>query len=274
MLEFIPKFTILDFIDILIVAFLIYRVLIYLSRTKALRILLGLLVIILISVVAKILNLYTLSFIFNNFITIGIFALIVIFQPEVRRLLAKIGERQFGIFSSKQEAEKVIEEIVRASARMSEDRIGALIVIEREIKVDNYVDAGTVLDAKVSKELIVSIFWPGTPLHDGAIIVKSDRIYKAGTFLPLTLNPNLPQTIGTRHRAGIGITEETDAVAVIVSEETGAISVSYSGKLIKEINPQKLRKMLTGLLVRKVTKKTLKDIILDIIRGRDLETAI
>ncbi len=274
MLKFIPKFTILDLIDILIVSFLIYRVLIYLSRTKALRILFGIMFILLISVVAKLLNLYTLSFIFNNFITIGIFALIVIFQPEVRRILAKIGERQFGIFTSRQEAERVIDEIVRACARMSEDRIGALMVIEREINVDNYIDAGTVIDAKLSKELIVTVFWPGTPLHDGAVIIKGDRIQKAGAFLPLSLNPNLPQTVGTRHRAGIGITEETDAVAVIVSEETGAISVSYSGKLVKEVAPQKLRKMLTGLLVRKVERKSFKDIILDLIRGKTIETGI
>jgi len=274
MLKFIPKFTILDLIDILIVSFLIYRVLIYLSRTKALRILFGIMFILLISVVAKLLNLYTLSFIFNNFITIGIFALIVIFQPEVRRILAKIGERQFGIFTSRQEAERVIDEIVRACARMSEDRIGALMVIEREINVDNYIDAGTVIDAKLSKELIVTVFWPGTPLHDGAVIIKGNRIQKAGAFLPLSLNPNLPQTVGTRHRAGIGITEETDAVAVIVSEETGAISVSYSGKLVKEVAPQKLRKMLTGLLVRKVERKSFKDIILDLIRGKTIETGI
>jgi diadenylate cyclase len=144
---------------------------------------------------------------------------------------------------------KALEEAKKAY-KFGEVPIGALIVIEMEIDVDNYIESGTVLDAKVSKELLITIFWPGTPLHDGAVVVKKNRIYKAGAFLPLTLNPNLPQTVGTRHRAAIGISEETDAVTVVVSEETGAISVSYSGKLIKDIDPQKLKKVLTGLLIR------------------------
>lgn len=254
MLSFIPRITLWDLIDILVVAFLIYRVFIYLSQTRAIQILIGLLAVLLLSVVAKVLHLYTLSFIFNNLLTIGIFALIVIFQPEIRRILARIGEKQFGIFASEEEAERVIEEIVRACATMSEDRIGALLVIEREVNLDNYVESGTLIDGKVSQELLVTLFWPGTPLHDGATIIRKDRIYKAGAFLPLSLNPNLPQTIGTRHRAAIGITEETDAVAVVVSEETGSISLSYSGKLIKNLDPAKLKKVLKGLLVKKVER--------------------
>jgi len=253
-LSFIPRITLWDLIDILVVAFLIYRVFIYLSQTRAIQILIGLLAVLLLSVVAKVLHLYTLSFIFNNLLTIGIFALIVIFQPEIRRILARIGEKQFGIFASEEEAERVIEEIVRACATMSEDRIGALLVIEREVNLDNYVESGTLIDGKVSQELLVTLFWPGTPLHDGATIIRKDRIYKAGAFLPLSLNPNLPQTIGTRHRAAIGITEETDAVAVVVSEETGSISLSYSGKLIKNLDPAKLKKVLKGLLVKKVER--------------------
>ena len=251
MLEFLPKVTLWDAVDVLIVALLIYKVLTYLSQTRAIQVLIGIFIILVLSVVAKLLHLYTLSFILNNLLTIGILALIVIFQPEIRRILARIGESQFGIGSSQEEAEKVIEEIVRATAQMSEDRIGALIVIEREIDLDNYVDSGTVIDGELSKELLITIFWPGTPLHDGATIVRKERIYKAGAFLPLTLNPSLPQTIGTRHRAAIGITEESDAIAVVVSEETGAVSVAYSGKLIKNLDPQKLKKVLKGLLVKK-----------------------
>ncbi|MEO2083717.1 MAG: diadenylate cyclase CdaA [Desulfurobacteriaceae bacterium] len=255
MLESVPQLGFWDIVDILIVAFLIYRILLYLSETRALQILVGLLLLLVLSVIAKFFHLYTLSFIFNNFITIGIFALLVIFQPEIRRILARIGEKQFGIFSSEEEAEKVIEEIVRACAVMSEDRIGALIVIEREVNLDNYIESGTVVNGEISKELLITIFWPGTPLHDGATIVRKNRLYKAGSFLPLSLNPNLPQTVGTRHRAAIGITEETDAVAVTVSEETGTISVSYSGKLIKNLDPPKLKKVLKGLLVRKSEEK-------------------
>ena len=255
MLETIPKITLWDVIDILIVAFLIYRIFVYLSETRAIQILIGLLMLLIFSVIAKFFHFYTLSFIFNNLITIGIFALLVIFQPEIRRILARIGEKQFGSFSSEEEAEKVIEEIVRASASMSEDRIGALIVIERDINLDNYVEAGTIIDGNVSKELLITIFWPGTPLHDGATIIRRDKIYKAGAFLPLSLNPNLPQTVGTRHGAAIGITEETDAVVVVISEETGAVSVSYTGKLIKNLDPQKLKKVLKGLLVKKPSER-------------------
>ncbi|WP_457680950.1 diadenylate cyclase CdaA [Thermovibrio sp.] len=251
MLSFIPKITLWDLIDIFVVAFLIYRLFLFLSQTRAIQILIGLLVILILSVIAKVLHLYTLSFIFNNFLTIGIFALIVIFQPEIRRILARLGEKQFGVFSSEEEAEKVIEEIVRACAKMSEDRIGALLVIEREIDLDNYIESGTLIDGKVSQELLITIFWPGTPLHDGASIIRKDRVYKAGAFLPLSLNPNLPQTIGTRHRAAIGITEETDAIAVVVSEESGGVSISYSGKMVKNLDPQKLKKVLKGLLIRR-----------------------
>jgi diadenylate cyclase len=254
-LETFPRLTFWDVLDILIVAFLFYKVFTYLAETRAIQILVGLFVLLVLSVFAKFLHLYALSFIFNNLLTIGIFALIIIFQPEIRRILARIGEKQFGVFSSVEEAEKVIEEIVRACATMSEDRIGALIVIEREINVDNYVESGTVVNGEVSKELLVTIFWPGTPLHDGAVTIKRNRIHKAGAFLPLSLNQSLPQTLGTRHRAAIGITEETDAVAVVVSEETGAVSVSYSGKLIKNLDPQKLKKVLKGLLVKKSPEK-------------------
>ncbi len=256
MLSLVPKFTFWDVVDILVVAFIFYRLFLFLSQTRALQILVGLLLILLLSVISKFLHLYTLSFILNNLITIGIFALVVIFQPEIRRILARIGEKHFGIFSSEEEAERVIDEIVRSCAEMSEKRIGALLVIEREINLENYVEAGTLIDGKVSKELLITIFWPGTPLHDGATIIRKDRVYKAGAFLPLSLNPNLPQVFGTRHRAAVGITEETDAISVIVSEESGAISVSYSGKLIKDIGPSKLRKVLKGLLIRKTEKRS------------------
>lgn len=254
MLGFIPKVGITDILDIILVASLIYWFLVNLSQTRVVQFLIGLLILLSFGVVAKLLHFYTLSFIFNSVITVGTFGAIVIFQPEIRKLLARIGEKQFGIYPE-EKFEKTIEEIVRAAAVMSEDRIGALVVIEREMNLDNYAEAGVKLNAEISKELLITVFWPGTPLHDGAVIVRENRIFKAGTFLPLTLNPNLPQTLGTRHRAAIGITEETDAVAVVVSEETGAISVSYSGKLIKNLDPQKLKKVLKGLLVKKAEER-------------------
>ena len=250
-----PGFSFRDAVDIFVVSFLIYRLLLFLSETRAWHMLVGIFLILLLSVLAKILNLHTLSFIFNSLLTIGIFAIFVIFQPEIRKILARLGEKQFGVFPSEEEAEKVMEEVVRACASMSEDRIGALIVFEREVNLDNYVESGTELNARVSKELLITLFWPGSPLHDGAVILRKDKIHKAGAFLPLSLNPHLPPTMGTRHRAGIGITEETDAVSVIVSEETGSISVAYSGKMIKNLDSQKLKRVLKALMVRKQKEK-------------------
>ncbi|WP_456397523.1 diadenylate cyclase CdaA [Desulfurobacterium sp.] len=272
MFNMLPQITIRDLIDISIVSFLIYRVLIYLSRTRAIQILFGIMTIVMLSVLARLFHLYTLSFLLNNVLTIGIFALIVIFQPEIRKLLARLGEGQMGLFAQKYEAEKVIDEIVRAAATMSEDKIGALIVIERDVKTDSYAEAGTEIDGEISKELLITIFWPGTPLHDGAVIVREDRIKKAGVFLPLTLNTKLPQVVGTRHRAAIGITEETDAIAVVVSEETGNISIAYHGKLIKNIEPQRLKRLLKSLLVKEVeTKNTVKALITTFLKGENVE---
>ncbi|SNR66714.1 diadenylate cyclase CdaA [Desulfurobacterium atlanticum] len=271
MFDFVPQITIRDIVDILIVAFLIYRVLVYLSKTRAIQILFGIMTIILISVVSKLLNLYTLSFLVNSVLTIGIFAIIVIFQPEIRKLLARLGEGQLGVFSKNYEAQRVVDEVTRAVVTMGKDKIGGLIVFERKVKTDAYTEAGTVIDAKVSKELLVTIFWPGTPLHDGAVIIKEDRIRKAGVFLPITLNTSLPQTVGTRHRAAIGITEETDCIAVVISEETGKISIAYHGKLIKNIEPQRLKRVLLSLLAQDTEKKSIKDVIVTFIKGGKVE---
>jgi len=271
MFDFFPQMTVRDIVDILIVAFLIYRVLVYLSKTRAIQILFGIMTIILISVVSKLLNLYTLSFLVNSVLTIGIFAIIVIFQPEIRKLLARLGEGQLGVFSKNYEAQRVVDEVTRAAVTMGEDRIGGLIVFERKVRTDAYTEAGTVIDAKVSKELLVTIFWPGTPLHDGAVIIKEDRIRKAGVFLPITLNTSLPQTVGTRHRAAIGITEETDCIAVVISEETGKISIAYHGKLIKNIEPQRLKRVLLSLLVQDTDRKSIKDVIVAFIKGGKVE---
>ncbi len=266
-----PEITVKSLIDIAIVAFLIYRLLLYLSKTRAMQILWGVVGLILLAAFAKLFKLYTLSFILNSLLAIGIFALIVIFQPEIRKLLAKLGEKQFGVFGVGREIERSIDETVRACARLSEDKIGALIVFEREVDTDGYTEAGTLLDANVSKELIITIFWPGTPLHDGAVIIRSDRLYKAGVFLPLSLNPKLPQSLGTRHRAAIGITEETDAIAVVISEETGDISVAYSGKLIKSMDLKKLRNLLRSFLVKEEEKKHWLKMLYDLLKGEGIE---
>jgi len=236
-----------DVIDILIVAVIIYYLLKFLIGTRGWQILIGIFFILSLWLLAKILQLRTVEWIFDNLWTIGIFLLIVVFQPEIRRGLAKIGETGIfrGLFLSRK---KVIDEVIRAATFMAERKIGALIVFERTIDLDNYTEGCVKLNADTSLELLISIFIPQTPLHDGAVIIRDQKIALARCFLPLTINPNIPKNIGTRHRAAIGITEETDAVALVVSEERGEISLAVDGKLYKGLDSLTLRNKLIDLL--------------------------
>ncbi|WP_457622667.1 diadenylate cyclase CdaA [Persephonella sp.] len=236
-----------DVIDILIVAVIIYYLLKFLIGTRGWQILIGIFFILSLWLLAKILQLRTVEWIFDNLWTIGIFLLIVVFQPEIRRGLAKIGETGIfrGLFLSRK---KVIDEVIRAATFMAERKIGALIVFERTIDLDNYTEGCVRLNADTSLELLISIFIPQTPLHDGAVIIRDQKISLARCFLPLTINPNIPKNIGTRHRAAIGITEETDAVALVVSEERGEISLAVDGKLYKGLDSLTLRNKLIELL--------------------------
>ncbi|WP_457625752.1 diadenylate cyclase CdaA [Persephonella sp.] len=249
-----------DLIDILLVAVLIYYLLKFIIGTRGLQILIGLFFLLFLWLIAKILHLTTIEWIFDNLWSIGIFILIVVFQPEIRRGLAKIGERglfRYSLLSKK----KAIDEIIRAATFLAERKIGALIVFERSIDLENYTEGCVKLNADISLELLISIFIPQTPLHDGAVIIRDQQIVSARCFLPLTINPNIPKNIGTRHRAGIGISEETDAVALIVSEERGEISLAVDGKLHRDLDPLTLRNMLIKLLEIEKTDfvdKTLK----------------
>jgi len=236
-----------DIIDILIVAVIIYYLLKFLIGTRGWQILIGIFFILSLWLLAKILQLRTVEWIFDNLWTIGIFLLIVVFQPEIRRGLAKIGETGIfkGLFLSRK---KVIDEVIRAATFMAERKIGALIVFERTIDLDNYTEGCVKLNADTSLELLISIFIQQTPLHDGAVIIRDQKIALARCFLPLTINPNIPKNIGTRHRAAIGITEETDAVALVVSEERGEISLAVDGKLYKGLDSLTLRNKLIDLL--------------------------
>lgn len=236
-----------DVIDILIVAVIIYYLLKFLIGTRGWQILIGIFFILSLWLLAKILQLRTVEWIFDNLWTIGIFLLIVVFQPEIRRGLAKIGETGIfkGLFLSRK---KVIDEVIRAATFMAERKIGALIVFERTIDLDNYTEGCVKLNADTSLELLISIFIQQTPLHDGAVIIRDQKIALARCFLPLTINPNIPKNIGTRHRAAIGITEETDAVALVVSEERGEISLAVDGKLYKGLDSLTLRNKLIDLL--------------------------
>jgi len=244
-----------DLIDILIVSFIIYKILILVKGTRAARMLIGVGVLLAISLFSRFLELYTLDWLIQSFWTQIVLVLIILFHPEIRKALAQMGQTPFlHRFTSAGEM-KSIEEIVKASQSMANKKIGALIVFEREVSLSEYVEIGVPLDAKVTKELLLSIFHPTSPIHDGAVIIKGNRVVAAGCFLPIKLGSGLSKTYGTRHRAAVGITEETDAIAVIVSEETGSISVAVNGELESFLDMAKLREKLTNLFTAEREKK-------------------
>ena len=223
-----------DILDILIVTFIIYKLLDFIRETRAEQLAKGLLVLVIITVLSKVLQLYTLHWILSGVMTVGLIAIVVIFQPELRRGLEYLGRSKLSNVLTevdKDEAKHMVGQLVEAVDTMSSSRTGALIVIEREISLNDIAETGTVIDAAVSAQLIGNIFYEGAPLHDGALIIRGDRLYAAGCVLPLTQNKDLNKELGTRHRAGIGITENSDALVIIVSEETGIISTAQNGKI-------------------------------------------
>jgi len=232
-------------LEILILWYVIYSMLLLIKGTRTEQLLKGLVIIAIIFVVTKQLRLDTINWAMTRLFPISVIALIIIFQPELRRGLARLG--QFGIY---QEAGEVIEEIVKAATTLSARKIGALIAIEKESGLKTYIESGVALDSNVAEDIIVSIFIPQAPLHDGALIIRQNRIVAAGCLLPLTQETNISKSFGTRHRAAIGLTEETDAVCVVVSEETGAISIAAGGKLIHNLEEETLRKRLKDIFYR------------------------
>jgi diadenylate cyclase len=245
---------ILDVLDIALMSLVLYRLLLIVKGTKAAQMLTGLGILLLASLASRYLELFTIDWLVQSFWAQIVIAIIVLFQPEIRRALAHMGEAQFLNFASAEEL-KSLEEIVRASISLANRKIGALIVIERDTSLKDFVEIGTNLDARVSKELLLSIFHPSSPIHDGAVIIKGNRIAAAGCFLPITLSSDLSKSLGTRHRAGIGLTEETDAVAIIISEETGLISFALGGNIEEKIDMGTLRDMLTDIFTVKKSKK-------------------
>ncbi|MEN2994038.1 MAG: diadenylate cyclase CdaA [Thermodesulfovibrio sp.] len=244
-----------DLIDITIVSFIIYKIFILVKGTRAARMLIGVGVLLTTSLISRFFELYTLDWLIQSFWTQIVIILIILFQPEIRKALAQMGESPlFHRFSSAGEM-KTIEEIVKASQTLANKKIGSLIVFERDVSLSEYIEIGVPLDAKVTKELLVSIFHPTSPIHDGAVIIKGNRILAAGCFLPIKLGADLSKTYGTRHRAALGITEETDAVAVIISEETGSISLAFNGKLESNLDMEKLRQRLTNLFTSERERK-------------------
>ena len=245
-----------DIIDIFIVAIAIFYFIGAIRGTRAVQLAKGLLIIVAVYMASSVLKLHTLNYILGAVVQVAMFGVIVIFQPELRNLLEKMGRLKvgnvFGIadpFGERKETEDVIDKISRAASDMSATKTGALIVIERHTRLGEYMHSGTLMNANVSSELLGNIFTPNTPLHDGAVIIRDNKIITAGCVLPLTANTNLASELGTRHRAALGLSEASDAVIVVVSEETGKISIAINGSLTRNLTEASLKKALTKLLI-------------------------
>ncbi len=237
-----------DVVDVLAVAFIIYNLLLLIRGTRAVQILLGLSFLAFVYWLARLFELPTLETILESLLIVLPLALIVLFQGEIRRALAAFGRNPL-FLARRQHVEQTFGEIVLAATALSASRTGALIVVERAQGLRNYIENGIRLDAEMSYDLLISIFCPESPLHDGAAIVQDQRIAAAACFLPLSTNPELSKELGTRHRAALGITEETDAVAVVVSEETGAISLAFDGRMERDLDGKELRNALYKYLI-------------------------
>ncbi len=241
-----------DLLDILVVSILIYEVLKLIRGTRAVQMALGGGVIVGLFYVSRWLHLDTVNWLVRNLAGYMVFAVIVLFQSDIRRALAHLGRGPFfRHFAKPESAEESIEELVGAAGMLSKEGIGAIIAIERQIGLRNYIEGGIPLDAVLTYDLILSIFQPDSPLHDGAAVVQDDRIAAAACFLPLTVNPRLSKELGSRHRAAIGLTEENDSVAIVVSEETGSISVVVAGQIERGIDTDTLRVRLRSLVLRR-----------------------
>lgn len=249
MLDLLTQVRWIDALDILIVAFAVYQIILALRGTRAFQMLLGLALLYLASRVSLRLGLVTVNWALSNLLAVWFLCIIILFQPELRRALASVGRRGslLRAFSRYQEAH-MIDEVVRAVTSLAAKKIGAIIVVERDSRLTDSVDSGTTLDALVSRRMLESIFYPYSPLHDGAVIISRDRIVAAACFLPLSINPELPRDLGTRHRAAVGITEESDAIAIVISEETGMISLVAGGEIIRNLDASTLRQRLSELL--------------------------
>ena len=246
-------FTFVDAIDIGIVSFVIYKILEFIKETRAQQLIRGIVILVIIFFVSDLLNFYVLNWVMKSTMTIGIFAFVVLFQPELRRGLEYMGRSGFVRNSfrniDKDHAKEVVNIFVETVGKFSESRLGALIVIERQTMLNDIIETGTILDAEISTELLGNLFYEGAPLHDGAIIVRGDRAYAAGCVLPLTQNNELSKDLGTRHRAGIGITEKSDAITIIVSEETGVISIAEDGAFERFLDKKTIEKKLLSIYV-------------------------
>ena len=264
---YIPRITWTDVIEIIIIAVVLYNILLWIMNTKAWALLKGIIVVALFAVVAYLLNLKTILWIAGKTISVGIIALVIIFQPELRHALEQLGRKRFmlrffnfGDNNDKDErfSVKTADEIVDACYKMGAVKTGALIVIEQDIVLEEYIKTGIPVDGIVTSQLLINIFEHNTPLHDGAVIIRGNRVVAATCYLPLTDNVNLSKALGTRHRAGVGISEATDSLTIIVSEETGKVSVAFGGELIHDIDSDSLKNKLEYIRRRTIDVKSFK----------------
>ncbi|MBQ3724023.1 MAG: diadenylate cyclase CdaA [Oscillospiraceae bacterium] len=279
--RYLSLIRVADVVDVAIIAFLVYKILGLVSSTRAENILKGIVMFLLVLWLSTALELRAVSYILSHVAELGILALIVLFQPEIRQLLEKLGSRNLrGFFRTLQpkqiqgEMEKAIEQTVIACSEMSKSKTGALMVFEREISLNEMLRSGTAFDAELNSELVKNIFFINAPMHDGAMIVRNGRIVGAGCMLPLSRNVNLSRDLGMRHRAGIGMSENSDAVVVIVSEETGSISVAVGGMLKRHLMPETLGKLLRNELLppeEPEEKKTVMLSLRELLQPREKE---
>jgi len=238
----------IDFLDIAIVAFILYRLLLLIKGTRAMQMLTGLGILGIGFFLSSTLELFTTHWLLSYFFDYLILIVIVLFQDDLRRALTHVGKNPFFAGASAEEERENVDEIARAATRLARERIGGLIVLERETGLKNFIDTGSKLDAKVKSELLYSIFIPDSPIHDGAVIITNGRVAAAGCFLPLSKDPNIDKRYGTRHRAALGLTEDTDAIVVLISEEAGEAHLVKNGKITINLNEQEIRQSLAALL--------------------------
>ena len=243
-----------DVIEILVVAFVLYRLLLLIQGTRAVQMLIGIVVLVLVYAVAWVTKLTMITYLLGLVFTYGAFAALIIFQPELRAGLAHLGQSRVTRFFRRMEEGEVADEVAEAVERLARSGIGAIIVFEREIALGDYVQSGSEMQAKVSADLLTTIFTPYSPLHDGAVLLRGDTIIGAGCILPLSQMPLADRSLGTRHRAALGLSEETDAVVVVVSEETSAISVAVGGRLTRNMTPAQVRDFVAGRPARGATE--------------------
>ncbi len=258
-IRYLTMFGIWDVVDILIVAYIVYKLITFSRRTNAGQVFKGVIFLLLVAQISGLLGLNLLNFLLVNTLQLGLLALVVLFQPELRKAFERVGSKKFQFYSDKEaapsELENAILQTVEACRSLSWSRTGALIVFEREILLSGVIKTGTIIDSKVSSELLKNIFFPNTPMHDGALIIQRGRAAAAGCMLPLSSNANLSKQLGMRHRAGVGMSENSDAVVVVVSEETGSVSVAIGGMLKRHLAPETLEKLLRNELMPKTEEK-------------------